>query len=123
MDFFPHDLADFAVRHKTSEFDNLSDNDDDESDNSDDPGSASASSLAASDSDSSRKLEVKWEWRFCLLLEDANPSMEKTKDRLKVFVANDDAIFLLKIDPEKYVLTMDYFVTIPQLLTATSSGT
>ncbi|MCJ1281522.1 hypothetical protein MMC26_000842 [Xylographa opegraphella] len=100
VDFFPHDLADFAVRHKTSEFDNLSDNDDDQSDNSTDSGSASVSSLSDSDPNNTRKAEFKWEWRFCLLLEDANPGMERTKDRMKVFVAGEDAVFLLKMDAE-----------------------
>ncbi|MCJ1431244.1 hypothetical protein MMC27_000595 [Xylographa pallens] len=112
VDFFPHDLADFAVRHKTSEFDNLSDNDDDKSNNSDGSGSTSVSSVSDSDPDSTRKAEVKWEWRFCLLLEDANPSMEKTKDRIKVFVADDDAIFLLKMDAENLRTSP---TTLPQL--------
>ncbi|MCJ1377027.1 hypothetical protein MMC17_000117 [Xylographa soralifera] len=100
VDFFPHDLADFAVRYKISEFDNLSDNDDDKCDNSDGSASASTSSLSDFESDSSRKADFKWEWRFCLLLEDANPSMEKTKDRMKVFVADNDAVFLLQMDAE-----------------------
>ncbi|MCJ1388176.1 hypothetical protein MMC18_001021 [Xylographa bjoerkii] len=102
VDFFPHDLADFAVRYKTSEFDALSDDDENEADNSDGRGSSPANSITSSnsDSDGSRKAESKWEWRFCLLLEDANPSMEKTKERIKVFVADGDAVFLLKMDAE-----------------------
>ncbi|MCJ1396848.1 hypothetical protein MMC11_000038 [Xylographa trunciseda] len=100
VDFFPPDLADFAVRHKTSEFDNLSDDNDNEAEDGDGFESSSASSFSSLDPDSSRKAEVKWEWRFCLLLEDANATMEKTKDRMKVFVADDDAVFLLKMDAE-----------------------
>ena len=103
VDFFPHDLVDFAVRHKTSEFDALSDNENgDDSENGNE--FSSMPSSYNSGLESSSNVKSKWEWRFCLLLEDANPSMEKIKDRMKVVVANDDAVFLLKLDAEKYVV-------------------
>ena len=71
--------------------------------------STSASSVSDPNPDSRRNTTFKWEWRFCLLLEDANPSMEKTKDRMKVFVADDDAVFLLQMDAEEYVVIHDLF--------------
>ncbi|MCJ1479389.1 hypothetical protein MMC13_008074 [Lambiella insularis] len=103
VDFFPHDLADFAVRHRTSEFDALSD-DGDHDDSSDGTSDVNSSIQSATPSDEeperSQGREKKWEWRFCLLLEDANPSMEKARDRIKVYVADQDAEFLLKMDAE-----------------------
>lgn len=51
--------------------------------------------------DRSQEQEKKWEWRFCLLLEDANPSLEKARDRIRVFVADQDVEFLLNMDAQK----------------------
>ena len=69
-------------------------------DNTDDSSNSSTSSSVDTDADAdgSQKRESMWEWRFCLLLEDAvpGPGMEK----MKVYVANEDAEFLLKLDAE-----------------------
>jgi hypothetical protein len=45
---------------------------------------------------------MRWEWQFCLLLESVPPpTAGQPKERLKLFVSNDAAIYLLKIDPVK----------------------
>lgn len=42
---------------------------------------------------------VEWEWRFCLLVEDAHRGPRgQSRDRLKLFVHGAEAVFLLGID-------------------------
>ena len=83
VDFFPSDLEDFAVRcARTSEFDALSEREDEASELSND-----------SEKDNNRQ----WEWRFGLVLEDAKES----KVRMRAYVADQDAVFLLKLDAEE----------------------
>ncbi len=49
---------------------------------------------------------TRWEWRFCLLLEDASAkgaaAAEGNTARLQAFVADQDAVMLLKMDAEEY---------------------
>lgn len=88
IDFFPSDIADFAVRcPRPSEFDVLSDMDDDNTtdDDSDGPGDE----------------EKRWEWRFALVLECAMARKNEEKASMKVYVADKDAEFLLKLDAAK----------------------
>lgn len=88
IDFFPQDLADFAVRcRRKSEFDVLSENE--ENDTTDDQ------------SDGLDKEERGWEWRFGLVLEDAMGSKNEKRDTMTVYVADKDAEFLLKLTAEK----------------------
>lgn len=88
IDFWPSDLADFAVRcRRRSEFDVLSENEDD--DTTDDQ------------SDGSEEEERGWEWRFGLVLEDAMGSKNEKKDTMTVYVADKDADFLLRLSAEK----------------------
>lgn len=50
--------------------------------------------------------ERKWEWRFGLVLEDASEervSKGEERARMEVYVAEQDAEFLLKLDAEEYV--------------------
>jgi protection-of-telomeres protein 1 len=90
VDFFPHDLEDFAVPYK-KEYDYLSDLDSDDEDDLD---------IENEDSNS-----VKWEWRFCLLVEDgmatARHSHDEPGERMDLLVAKADAVFLLKMDAVK----------------------
>lgn len=83
VDFFPPRLEDFAVAYNP-EYAMLSD--------------------AESDEDSSMG-QQRWEWRFCLLVEDGGPNARykkgENRDRLKLFVAGQDAVFLLGIDAVK----------------------
>jgi protection of telomeres protein 1 len=42
---------------------------------------------------------IEWEWRFCLLVEDAHRGPRgQSRDRLKLFVHGAAAVFLLKMD-------------------------
>lgn len=99
-DFFPTELAQFAVRlPKPSEFDALSDHEPSDTDT----GTSSHISPRGSEEDED---ERRWEWRFGLVLEDA--SEEKVvkgeeRARMEVYVAEQDAEFLLKLDAEEYV--------------------
>ncbi|MCJ1465749.1 hypothetical protein MMC07_004368 [Pseudocyphellaria aurata] len=87
IDFWPPDLADFAVRcRRRSEFDVLSEIED--NDTTDDQ------------SDGSEEEERGWEWRFGLVLEDAMGSKHEKKETMKVYVADKDADFLLKLSAE-----------------------
>ncbi len=45
--------------------------------------------------------ENRWEWRFGLVLEDAMARRNEEKAIMKVYVAEQDAEFLLKLDAEK----------------------
>ncbi|KAL8918368.1 MAG: hypothetical protein Q9208_007387 [Pyrenodesmia sp. 3 TL-2023] len=115
VDFFPPDIADFAVRKKrTSEFDVLSEcsgesssseGDDrrrlpDDTDSEDD----ATSQRANDDNDGNRDHTPKWQWRFALVLEDASSSARPTTatqpapERLTAYVTDADAVFLLKLD-------------------------
>ncbi|KAI9736178.1 MAG: hypothetical protein M1834_001063 [Cirrosporium novae-zelandiae] len=84
VDFFPPDLEDFAVFHQESEYDVLSDHSSDD-DYDDEPGST----------------QGRWEWRFCLLVEDAEASATTAKGEavewLKLFVSGMDAEGLLNL--------------------------
>lgn len=107
IDFYPRNLADFAVR--TSEMDCLSDNDD--SDGSSTTSQRSPSPALPSSSCSTTKQDINpdendnevaprkpWTWFFTLILEDASDAGRKSDaDRIAVHVADDDAEFLLAL--------------------------
>lgn len=89
VDYFPEELADFSKPvTDSSELDGLSDVERD----------------ATSDIDGlslphTPERLTKWEWRFGLVLEDASTFQSAgQKPRLKVFLAAEDADFLLKLD-------------------------
>lgn len=95
VDFFPQDLADFAVRcRRESEFDVLSENEDNDS--------------SEDQSDGSEEDERGWEWRFSLVLEDAMGSRNEKKDTMTVYVVDKDAEFLLGLDAEKSVSSTEF---------------
>ncbi|TGO13151.1 hypothetical protein BTUL_0076g00510 [Botrytis tulipae] len=87
VDYLPHNIADFAVGRKISEFDVLSDCSGDEDD---DP---------KEDMKSFREgkgyVERRWEWFFSLVVEDANP--DASKERAILRVENYDAQMLLNL--------------------------
>lgn len=88
IDFFPPDLADFAVRcPRPSEFDVLSENEN--SGSSDDQ------------SEGPDAEERRWEWRFGLVLEDAMGSRNEEKATMTAYVAAMDGDFLLRLDAEE----------------------
>ncbi|KAL1840211.1 hypothetical protein VTJ49DRAFT_694 [Mycothermus thermophilus] len=108
VDFFPHNLEDFACPRTLTEWDQLSDNEDFSD-------SASLSSSSSSDNAAARAraqgAKTVWEWRFALLLEDADPSVAKAitttaepspaatrPDRLWVLVDNIEAQCLTGLD-------------------------
>lgn len=94
VDFFPHRLEDFAVSHKTSEFDVLSDYENEQQ---------SGNSVDNSSADDGPERQTVWEWRFCLLVEDATVTCphSKAKERIKLYVVGQDADFLLKKDAKE----------------------
>ncbi|KAL8937450.1 MAG: hypothetical protein Q9216_004414 [Gyalolechia sp. 2 TL-2023] len=119
VDFFPPDIADFAVRKKKeSEYDVLSDHSEvssSSSSSSSSSGDENPSRLPADTDDdpnithgshSQKQAEdtaestLKWQWRFALILEDASspPSLKERGPRLTAYVTGADAEFLLKLD-------------------------
>ncbi|KAI0848578.1 hypothetical protein F5Y00DRAFT_82890 [Daldinia vernicosa] len=88
LDFRPRKLEDFATWRKNTEFDVLSDY------------------SGASDSESDEEQgtldryrgDKVWEWRFSLLLEEANPKKRGDNDSLWVVVDNTEAQMLVNLD-------------------------
>ncbi|KAI1914721.1 hypothetical protein LOZ65_005577 [Ophidiomyces ophidiicola] len=84
VDFFPPNLEDFAVQHNP-ELAILGDDSD----------------LNHSDEEPTTNRQI-WQWRFCLLVEDGGPNVHhppgQRRERLKLFVADADAVFLLSLD-------------------------
>ena len=93
IDFFPPNLADFAVpRPKVSEYDVLSE----------DECSESGSDQQNDDSDNRSAAEdTEWEWRFGLVLEDAQGARHQKKATIQVYVVGQDAEGLLKLEAEE----------------------
>ncbi|KIX08329.1 uncharacterized protein Z518_02985 [Rhinocladiella mackenziei CBS 650.93] len=88
VDFFPDNIADFAVPRRISEYDALSDDDDDDDDDSD-------IDLMRDNGE-----DVKWEWRFFLLVEDARPQAVRDgrPTQMELLVADTDGDFLLNME-------------------------
>ncbi|PGH00914.1 hypothetical protein AJ79_08069 [Helicocarpus griseus UAMH5409] len=95
VDFFPHKLEDFAVQYDieramlSDSEGSLGSGDDDDGDNS-------------GDSSPTAGRRTRWEWRFCLLVEDAGPgthyNRKEKRERMKLYVADHDAECLLSLD-------------------------
>ncbi|PGH03686.1 hypothetical protein GX51_03950 [Blastomyces parvus] len=87
VDFFPPKLEDFAVQYDVERA-MLSDTE----------GSISSTD----DDDNETRGRKRWEWRFCLLVEDAGPGTHYNRsgprERMKLYVGNNDAVFLLRLD-------------------------
>ncbi|KAF3483262.1 telomere-binding alpha subunit central domain-containing protein [Arthroderma uncinatum] len=88
VDFFPHDLGDFSVLYNPDHAILSKDGDalSDDSDENSPPGA-----------------RLRWEWRFCLLVEDGGPNIPhlprgQTRERMPLFVSGSDAEFLLQIN-------------------------
>lgn len=81
VDFFPPNLEDFAVPEEPDQ----DSSEDGELDTSSDP-----------------KNFTSWEWRFCLLVENATPPGPGVpNERMRLFVSGPDAECLLGVDPVK----------------------
>ncbi|KAI0139442.1 hypothetical protein F4776DRAFT_677495 [Hypoxylon sp. NC0597] len=88
VDFRPHKLVDFATWRKITEYDVLSDH-----------GGCSDSELDDDEGTLTRYTGEKlWEWRFALLLEEANPKRKGECNRLWAVVDNTEAQLLLGLD-------------------------
>ncbi|KAL8761303.1 MAG: hypothetical protein Q9184_002572 [Pyrenodesmia sp. 2 TL-2023] len=112
VDFFPPDIADFAVRRKDkSEFDVLSECSGESSSSEDDrrrlPDDTDSddddeTNQQHDDDDGNTEGTQKWQWRFALVLEDASSPKSITAtqpaERLTAYVTDTDAVFLLKLD-------------------------
>jgi len=83
VDFFPPDIADFAVPYRSRSFHSSSSQSSDDEDE---------------DEITSETRGIKWEWRFCLLVEDAKIAPGQSRDRMKLFISGAEAEFLLKLD-------------------------
>ncbi|KAH8696667.1 hypothetical protein BGW36DRAFT_398152 [Talaromyces proteolyticus] len=79
VDFFPPNIIDFAAPYNPDSG-MLSDGDMD------------------GDELSSSASQVRWEWRFCLLVEDATITPGQPRDQIKLYVSGAEAEFLLKLD-------------------------
>ncbi|OKL57574.1 hypothetical protein UA08_07010 [Talaromyces atroroseus] len=86
VDFFPPDIADFAVPYRPRRYSA--------------PSSSSSSSSENEDGDdiNPHTAGIRWEWRFCLLVEDDKAAPGQARDRIKLFVSGAEAEFLLKLD-------------------------
>ncbi|KAF3064899.1 hypothetical protein GL218_02578 [Daldinia childiae] len=88
LDFRPRKLEDFATWRKNTEFDMLSDH--------------SGASDSESDEDQGTldryRGDKVWEWRFSLLLEEANPKKKGEDNSLWVVIDNTEAQMLLNLD-------------------------
>ncbi|KAG5291250.1 telomere-binding alpha subunit central domain-containing protein [Histoplasma capsulatum G186AR] len=88
VDFFPPNIEDFSVQYDVERamLSNTSDTE------------GSTSSIGDNETDSGKR----WEWRFCLLVEDAGPGTHYNRsgprERMKLYVGNNDAVFLLCLD-------------------------
>jgi hypothetical protein len=81
VDYYPPNIADFSVPYI--------------------PESSSAYSSDNEDNITSETPGIRWEWRFCLLVEDAQILPGQPRERIKLFVSGSDAEFLLKLDAVK----------------------
>ncbi|QSZ36898.1 hypothetical protein DSL72_008988 [Monilinia vaccinii-corymbosi] len=88
VDYYPPNILDFAVGRKPSEYDILPDYSGGEDDDPEED--------MQSFRDGKGFPEKKWEWRFALVVEDANP--DASKDRATLIVGNYDAQVLLNIE-------------------------
>jgi hypothetical protein len=90
VDFFPPKLEDFAAQYNP-EYAMLSDGEHSMNDDESDEEPVIGSRI--------------WEWRFCLLVEDGGPGVcqhaMQRKERMKLYVAGADAVFLLRMDAVK----------------------
>ncbi|KAL2438472.1 hypothetical protein ABEF95_010803 [Exophiala dermatitidis] len=86
VDFFPDNIADFAVPRKISQYDYLSGADDSADSDTD---------LTQDNGDG-----VSWEWRFFLLVEDARLPVVGGKEpaRMELLVAKEDGDYLLDME-------------------------
>ena len=93
VDFFPPNLADFAVpRPKASEYAVLSE----------DERSESGSDWRSNGPDDGSEAEdTEWEWRFALVLEDALGARNQDKARVEAYVTGHDAEGLLKLEAKE----------------------
>lgn len=91
VDYFPDNLEDFAVLCKPPQPGNDSDSDS-ESDN----GDHTQDWLIARESGGKVR---QWEWRFGFVVKDGRDL--SSQETLKVFVAENDAVFLLGMDAEE----------------------
>ncbi|KAB8296686.1 hypothetical protein EYC80_002109 [Monilinia laxa] len=80
VDYYPENILDFAVGRKPSEYDMLSDYSGGEDDDAE---------------EYFQNSKKKWEWRFALVVEDANP--DASKDRVTLIVGNYAAQTLLNL--------------------------
>lgn len=101
VDYFPQNIADFAVSRKISEYDMLPDHCDDEDDDPEED--------MQNYRDGKGFVERKWEWRFALVVEDANSDAPRA--RATVIVGNHDAVALL--NEERFDNACKYVYLIP----------
>ncbi|KAI2466709.1 hypothetical protein F4781DRAFT_404869 [Annulohypoxylon bovei var. microspora] len=87
VDFRPPRLADFTTWRKNTEYDMISDHSGGSDSESDEDGTL--------DRYAGKKI---WEWRFALLLEEANPKHKGENDKFWVIVDNTEAQMLLNLD-------------------------
>lgn len=99
VDFFPRNLEDFAVSYNADAA-MLANND-----NGNDNENENADTDTTDTDDEAIAGRRRWEWRFCLLLEDGGPGAHYARDekraRMQVFVSDADAVFLLCMDAEE----------------------
>jgi protection of telomeres protein 1 len=97
VDFWPNRLEDFAVAHRVSEYEVLSD----------------YSGGESTDNEEDMRLfregkgyggEKAWEWRFALRVQDADKKAKSHKDTMWLIVDNQAGQMLLKMDAVKWVI-------------------
>lgn len=95
VDYFPHELEDFAIpTRKQSEYAALSDLEDSSGDS--DYTSRESTRVTSDDA----LVSQDWEWRFALVLEDTSRPQSGDKATIRAYVVGPDAECLLKLDAE-----------------------
>lgn len=97
-DFFPHNLADFAVGRKASIYDALSDNESESDSEDDDLGRRNGDMTDYIDHQTG---QWTWKWKFMIQVEDARrPDQDSTKPKPRMWLGVDDGSgqFLLNSD-------------------------
>ncbi|KAE8555389.1 hypothetical protein EYB25_000084 [Talaromyces marneffei] len=96
VDYFPPNIADFSVPY-IPEYSSVYSSDNEDDITPETPG-------------------VRWEWRFCLLVEDAQILPGQPREQIKLFVSGSDAEFLLKLDAVNLRKNKEAFIRLQEKL-------
>lgn len=113
VDYYPHNLEDFTVGKRTSEFDCLSD-----AETSSDEATPPSPRGPLDDHVTDWSGTWKWKWNFMIQVEDGNPkpATMEPKDRIWLSVNDDSGQHLLNLEPENLRTDRDTLATMKEKL-------